>query len=317
MNKDDVVRFDWAMKRMLRDKANFTVLEGLLTVLMREKITILELLESEANQQTESQKFNRVDIKARDSKDEIIIFEIQNTREVYFLERILFGVAKAVTEHISLGAKYDEVKKIISVSIVYFDLGKGKDYVYHGQNKFIGVHSGDELQITTRQRNALVTQGTEKIFPEYYLLRVNNFDEVAKTPLAEWMEYLKTGRISESATAPGLPEARERLRIYNMDDRERRAYESHLNDVMIENDVMDTSREEGYAEGMAKGLSEGMAKGMSEGMAKGIAEGLAEGEAQGEARQKREIAANLKAMGLPVEQIKAATGLSEEEIKKL
>lgn len=293
MHKDDVVRFDWAMKRMLRDKANFTVLEGLLTVLMGEKITIIELLESESNQQTESQKFNRVDIKARDSKDEIIIFEIQNTREVYFLERILFGVAKALTEHISLGAKNNEVKKIISVSIVYFDLGKGNDYVYHGQTKFIGVHTGDELQITTRQRNALVTRGSEKIFPEYYLLRVNNFDEVAKTPLEEWMEYLKTGRIREDATAPGLPEARKRLRIYNMDDRERHAYECHLNDVMIENDVMDTSREEGFAEGFAKG--------------------------QAEERSKRtmEIADNLKRLGLSTKQIIQATGLSADEIKRL
>jgi len=266
MNRDDVVRFDWAMKRMLRDKANFAVLEGLLTVLMHEKITIVELMESESNQLNESQKFNRVDIKVRDSKGQIVIFEIQNTREVYFLERILFGVAKAITEHISLGDKYDKVEKIISISIVYFDLGKGQDYLYHGQNKFIGVHKGDELQITSRQRNVLVTQGTEKIFPEYYLLRVNNFDDVAKEPLGEWMAYLKTGRINKDFTAPGLPEARERLRIFNMDDRKRRAYESHLNDVMIENDVMDTSREEGYAEGKAQGLAEGKVQGLAEGI---------------------------------------------------
>ena len=41
------IRFDWAVKRMLRDKANFAVLEGLVTVLLGEKITISELLESE------------------------------------------------------------------------------------------------------------------------------------------------------------------------------------------------------------------------------------------------------------------------------
>lgn len=51
MEKERYIRFDWAMKRMLRDKANFAVLEGLLTVLLGEKITIIELLESESNQQ--------------------------------------------------------------------------------------------------------------------------------------------------------------------------------------------------------------------------------------------------------------------------
>ena len=122
MEKERYIRFDWAMKRMLRDKANFAVLEGLLTVLLGEKITIIELLESESNQLTADDKFNRVDIKAKDSKGEIIIVEVQNTREIYYLERILYGVAKAVTEHISLGSSYQEVKKVISISILYLSL---------------------------------------------------------------------------------------------------------------------------------------------------------------------------------------------------
>ena len=100
---DKYIRFDWAVKRLLRQKANFGVLEGLLTVLLNEEVKIVELLESEGNQQSAEDKFNRVDIKARNSKGEIIIVEIQNTRELYFLERVLYGVAKAITEHISLG----------------------------------------------------------------------------------------------------------------------------------------------------------------------------------------------------------------------
>lgn len=69
--KDKYIRFDWAIKRLLRNKANFGVLEGFLTVLLGEKIQIMEILESEGNQQREDDKFNRVDIKARNSKDEI------------------------------------------------------------------------------------------------------------------------------------------------------------------------------------------------------------------------------------------------------
>ena len=97
--KDKYIRFDWAIKRLLRNKANFGVLEGFLTVLLGEKIQIMEILESEGNQQREDDKFNRVDIRARNSKDEIILVEVQNTRELYYLERILYGVAKAITEH--------------------------------------------------------------------------------------------------------------------------------------------------------------------------------------------------------------------------
>ena len=104
--QDRYIRFDWAIKRLLRQKANFDVLEGFLTVFLGEPIRIIEILESEGNQETVDDKFNRVDIKARNSKDEIIIIEVQNTRELYYLERILYGVAKAITEHISLGDSY-------------------------------------------------------------------------------------------------------------------------------------------------------------------------------------------------------------------
>ena len=49
---DRYIRFDWAIKRLLRQKANFGVLEGLLTVLLNEEVTIVEILERENNQLT-------------------------------------------------------------------------------------------------------------------------------------------------------------------------------------------------------------------------------------------------------------------------
>ena len=38
--KDRYIRFDWAVKRLLRNKANFGVLEGFLTVLLGEPLQI-------------------------------------------------------------------------------------------------------------------------------------------------------------------------------------------------------------------------------------------------------------------------------------
>ena len=171
MTHDKYIRFDWAIKRLLRQKANFGVLEGFLTVFLKEPITIVEILESEGNQLSDDDKFNRVDIKARNSKGEIILIEVQNTRELYYLERILYGVAKAITEHISLGDSYREVKKVYSISILYFDLGVGSDYLYHGQNTFVGVHTLDLLQIRTKEKQAIVSRLPSEIFPEYILIR--------------------------------------------------------------------------------------------------------------------------------------------------
>lgn len=283
--QDRYIRFDWAIRRLLRQKANFGVLEGFLTVFLGEPITIMEILESESNQTSAEDKFNRVDIKARNSKDEIIIIEIQNTRELYYLERVLYGVAKAITEHIHLGDSYREVKKVYSISILYFDLGVGSDYLYHGQNHFIGVHTGDQLQIRTKEQNAIITRLPAEIFPEYILIRVNEFDKVAVTPLDEWMRYLKDGIIAADTTAPGLGEAREKLKYYSMTDKERRAYDEHLNAIMIQNDVLNAAKLEGQMEGrMEERLSN---------------------------------ARNLKKMGVSPEIIAQATGLSMEEVDKL
>lgn len=290
---DRYIRFDWAIKRLLRQKANFGVLEGFLTVFLGEEVKIIEILESESNQQTADDKFNRVDIKAKNDKDEIIIIEVQNTRELYYLERILYGVAKAITEHISLGERYYEVKKIYSISILYFDIGKGDDYLYHGQNNFVGVHTNDRLEVTTKEKDALVHKLPAEIFPEYFLVRVNEFNKVAVTPLEEWVEYLKTGCIRPDTEAPGLKEAREKLVYYNMSKAERQAYDEHLSAIMIQNDVLDGAKLEGRMEGRMEGRAEGLAEG------------------------RMEVARNMKKLGVPVEIIMQSTGLSEKDIESL
>ncbi len=297
--KDKYIRFDWAIKRLLRQKANFAVLEGFLTVFLGERITISEILESEGNQLTPEDKFNRVDIKALNSKGEIIIVEIQNTREVYFLERILYGVAKAITEHIALGETYRSVKKVYSISVLYFDLGKGNDYLYHGQNRLVGVHTKDLLVINRREREAIVPRMPSEIFPEYILIRVNEFNKVAVSPLEEWMRYLKDGTIDPHTTAPGLGEAREKLRYYAMSPEERHAYDEHLNAIMIQNDVLSNTRLEGLEEGLAKGLEEGLAKGLE----------------KGKEEQNRENARKMRELGVDPEIIRQVTGISIEAIE--
>ena len=291
--EDRYIRFDWAIKCLLRQKANFGVLEGFLTVFLKEKITILEILESENNLQTADDKFYRADIKACNSKNEIIIIEVQNMRKLYYLERILYGVAKVTTEYASLGEAYYHVKKAYSISILYFDIGSGSDYLYYGQNNFIGVHTGDQLQINVKEKNAIVTRMPADISPEYVLIRVNEFNRVAVTPLEVWMNYLKRGVIRPDTKAPGLEEAREKLRYYSMTPQERLAYDRHLDSVMIQNDVIESAKLEGRLKGIAEGRLEGIEK-----------------KCLSNARKMKEI-------GLDYTMIADVTGLTSEDIANL
>ena len=313
LTENKYIRFDWAVKRMLRDKANFAVLEGLITVLLGEKIIITELLESEGNQNSGDDKFNRVDIKAKNSKGEIIIVEVQLTRQLYYLQRMLYGVSKAITEHIQIGNKYDQVKKVYSINILYFDLGQGSDYLYHGKTIFTGVHTGDQLKVNTKEANEIRMTVPENVFPEYYIIRVNEFNDVATTPIEEWLDYLKNNHIKENTSTPGLQEARKKLLYMTMSDSDRRAYDAHMDDIMVQNDVLDTAKMEGRAEGLEEGRAEGRAAGLEEGRAEGRAEGLEEGVQ----KKALEVAKNLKSMGLSIQDIQRVTGLSKDEIESL
>ena len=292
---DKYIRFDWAMKRLLRDKANFGVLEGLLTTLLNEKITINRLLESESNQEDEFDKQNRVDLLAENDLGELFIIEVQNNTEYAYFQRMLFGTSKLVTEYINRGQGYSNIRKIYSVNIVYFNLGNGTDVVYHGKTEFRGIHNGELLSLTPFQRQKFSVDAVSDLYPEYYILKVNDFNKWSKVPLEQWIYFLNTGNIPDDATAPGLSEAREKLRLARMGKAELDAYYRHLDNVVILRDNIVTARGEGRLEGRLEGRAEGLEEGRAEG--------------------KRDAAVNLKKLGVSVEIIAQATGLSVDEIR--
>ena len=317
-NENQIIRFDWAMKRLLRNKANFSVLEGLLTTLLGEKIIIRRLLESESNQEDEYDKYNRVDMLAENSKGELVLIEVQNNNEYAYFQRMLFGTSKLVTEYINRGESYDKVRKVYSVNIVYFSLGHETDFVYHGKTEFRGIHTNDLLELTPFQKQTFKVDAVSQLYPEYYILKVNDFNQVARSPLEEWIYYLNTGEIPSTATAPGLEEARERLKLDSMTKDELAAYYRHLDNIVILRDNINTEREEGRAEAQSRSVGPRAElrvelkvgpKRIEEGLNKGLAKGHKEGV--------KESARNLKKLGVAIEVISQATGLSKEEIEIL
>ncbi len=278
----NLIKFDWAIKRLLRQKANFAILEGLVSVVLQEDILIEQILESESNQESQEDKFNRVDILALNSKQELIIIEVQNDREQDYFQRMLYGVSKTTAEHLNLGEKYEAIKKVYSINIVYFDLGNGEDYVYHGKTEFEGLHRRDKLGLSEKQKEYFHKKNVYEIFPEYYVLKVNKFDDVAKDSLDEWIYYLKNSKVKDEFKAKGLAEVKEKLRVDDLSERERAAYYRQIENNRVAMSVIDTA------------IWEGQQKGKKEGI-------LA-------------VALKAKQMGIPVQDIIKLTGLSEEEI---
>ena len=246
--RPSLIRFDWAMKRLLRQKSNYTVLEGFLSVLLNEEVKIISLKESESNQENPDAKFNRVDIFVENSFGELMIIEIQNSEEVDYFLRMLYGVSKAITEHIFVGEPYSKVRKVYHINIVYFELGQGKDYVYFGSTEFRGIHYDDVLQLTNDQQEFFAVENRKNVtevkdlYPYYYIICVKDFDNVAKNSLDEWIYYFKNNEILDDFTAPGLNEVRKRLKYDKLSEQEKRDYESHIEQTQYERNSISTDR---------------------------------------------------------------------------
>ncbi|TAD94761.1 MAG: hypothetical protein EAZ97_16380, partial [Bacteroidetes bacterium] len=143
------------------------------------------------------------------------------------------------------------------------------------------------------------------IFPKYYILKVNNFNNVAKDTLDEWIYFLKNSEIPKDCKAKGLKEASEKLRIDQLSEQERKDYDRFKEDRWLEKDILQTAERKGMRKGLKKGLEEGLQKGMEKGLEKGKKE------------RNIEIAKSLKLKNIPLEIISETTGLSVEEIEKL
>ena len=341
----NIISFDYAIKTVLRNPANFNVLSGFLTELLGKKIEVQSLMESESNTADPKGKINRLDLKAKIDNDEIAIFEVQIGEQIDFFKRILFGVSKATTEQIHKGDAYEKIKKVYSIDIVYFELGKGTDYIYHGTTDFKGLHNNETLLFSPVEESLLPDKPVGEIFPEYYLIYPRHFNEEIKTKFDEWVYVLKTSKVMADFSAAGVQEAGEALDELKMTPAEHNDYENYIKFWRVYRSMVDTAAKKALAEGMEKGIAEGEEKGMAKGMEKGLAKGMekgmekgraegiakgreegrAEGELIGEARgidkgkveEKREIARNLKQKNIPIAIIAESTGLSEKEIEGL
>ncbi len=298
MNKKrKLITFDWAIKRLLRSKANFGILEGFLSELLKEDITILDVLDSESNKDYKIDKFNRVDLKVRNHKQEIIIIEIQYDREYDYLQRIFYAVSKTAIEHLEESKSYAGITKVISINILYFDLGSGTDYIYKGTTRFIGLHNHDILELNAKQKQLFKKDSVEALYPEYYLIKINRFNNIAKDTLDEWIYFLKNEEIKENFTAKGLKEAEEKLSIMKLPEDEQKAYEHYKDDLHYQASMFESSFGDGYHEGEAAGIEKGIEMGME--------------------KTTKTIALKLIQQGVAIENIVAVTGLSVTAVEHL
>ena len=292
-----LVRFDWAMKKLLRSKANFGILEGFLSELLGRDLKIINIIESESNKEDEDGKYNKVDILVELKGGEIVIVEVQVNTEHDYFHRMLFGTSKIIAEHMKSGKTYSNVKKIYSVNILYFNLGHGDDYIYHGTTCYTGIHSHNQLGLTEKQKMLYQKEYVHEIYPEYYLINVNQFNDVAKNTLDEWIYFLKNEEIKDGFHAKGLLEAKEKLDSFKLPAPEKQNYDRFVENLRYRESMVESNYDSGEIDGIIKGKIEG--------------------EIEGKKAKAIEVAEKMKEAGMAKEIIKQFTGLNADEIENI
>ncbi|NJD38941.1 MAG: Rpn family recombination-promoting nuclease/putative transposase [Geobacter sp.] len=288
--KNQLVRFDWAMKKLLRNKANFEILEGFLSELLKQDVRIESILESESNKNSLADKQNRVDLLTQVGSGELVLIELQVEAQYDYFHRMVYGTSKLITDNMDSGSSYEMVRKVISINIVYFDLGHGQDYVYHGTTDFRGTHTNDILRLSASQQNQIRNHTlAPESSCEYYVLKVFNFNDCVQDTLDEWMYFFKNCKIKSEFSAKGLHKAAEELDLLKLSPEERGAYYNYIEDRR----VIESSVKTAWLEGKHKGLEESKLEG------------------------KLEIALEMIKDGESNDKVRKYTGLTDDEIDGL
>jgi predicted transposase/invertase (TIGR01784 family) len=200
-----------------------------------------------------------------------------------------------IIDNVKSSEDYSEVSKVISISILYFDLGLGEDYVFYGKTEYRGLHDTQPLVYQRRRKDKTLEKlKSQDIFPEYYLINVERFADVMKTDLDEWIYLFKHTALPPNCKAKNLSLAGEKLDVLKMKPEERHRYDMYLMAMVNEQDKIDTAHNEGLQQGRKEGLQEGLQ--------------------QGEDAKALQIAKNLLGSGMDIETIATMTGLSPSEI---
>ena len=155
--------------------------------------------------------------------------------------------------------------------------------IYKGTTHFIGLHQYDQLEQTDKQKELFKKDSIESLYPEYYLIKKNRFNDNAKDTLDEWIYFLKNEEIKDSFTAKGLKEAQEKLNIMKLPEDEQKAYDHYKDDLHYQASMFESSYGDGYKEG--------------------------------EARTTQQIIVNMAKKELSIETIAGIAGLTEKEVK--
>ena len=300
-----LVSFDYAIKYLLRDKGDYSVVEGFISALLKTKgykdVKIVALLESESNREDRKSKRSLADLIVEDEDHHKYIIEIERNVKDSFIHKSLFNTSRLIVDHLSQGEDYTQILKIFHISLLYFPIGNGSGAIYHGQTIIHEIESKEKLTVRIKNQETGNIFDATDILPEYFYISIPLFDDRLEKEIDDWLHVLKYDEVPDNYHSPYMLQVAEKLSILKMSSEERANYSYYKK--LLHND-----RDE---------LQSAEARGIEKGKAMGIEKGKAMGEATGIEKGKREIAVNMLKQNIDIKLISSVTGVSIEELVNL
>jgi len=301
---------DYAFKRLLGSEENKPLLQDLLECILDltpQQVLDLEFMDKELTKEEFGDKTGILDVKLKLTDGTVIDIEIQASWNASFVKRTLFYWAKMYTADFKAGESYDKLHRCIAINIIA-----------DGFRLNDAIHS--EYLLQEKTAHTVLTDVLEVHFLD--LQAAKTAKEKGKATgkqgqLINWLRFIgatdRKERAMIATMSPVLQMLNEKIDVLTLSPTERKLYESRMK---LKSDIT-TISETQFSAGVERGKSLGLAEGKSLGLAEGKSLGLAEGEVRGSRQKALETARNLLVIGLSVENIAKATGLTVQEVETL
>ncbi len=298
-NKLMSLKIDFAFKELMNNEnVRNSFISAVLKISLN-NIKSTQILNSYLRQEQKSDKLGILDVRLKLNDDTEIDIEMQVVPFKYWQDRTLFYSSKMYVESIEAGEKYETLKKVISISILNFDLLEEKEFY----NSF---HIRNDKTYTIY---------TDKM--EWHIIELTKLPDNIETSddlLLLWATFIEYSENEEvikmlATKNKNIETAYQELQKISFDKEKREEYEQRQKALYDYNSLMSQARNEGLKQGFEQGIEKGIEKGIQKGMEQGVEKGIE--------KSKIEIAKNLLTLGLSIEQISQGTGLTIEQINKL
>ena len=284
-----LVSFDYAIKYLLRDKGDYSIVEGFISALLKTKgykdVKIIALLESESNKEDSKDKRSLADLIVEDEDHHKYIIEIERNVKDSFIHKSLFNTSRLIVDNLSQREDYTQILKVFHISLLYFPIGNGNGAIYHGKTIIHEIETNDKLSVHIKNKETNEVFDATDILPEYFYISVPQFNDRLEKEIDDWLHVMKYDEVPKNYHSPYMAQVADKLSILKMTKDERNNYSYYQKVLYNDRDELQAAE--------------------------------ARGEARGKSDREVEIAKKLLDKNNSIEDVSDITGLSIPAIEKL